>query len=95
MSHNNPTTLRRFHLEAQRDANTSEQADLRHKLLFSTYPYHQTPEGQKVISDLLDSSVRVGLQIRSQLAALEDSSPDLLPGSCWTQRSRDLVTKEA
>lgn len=76
---NNPFTIRILRLEAQRDANNAEQADLRHKLLFSAYPHHQTPEGQKMISDLLDSAVRVGRQIRAQIEDAEREAAEARP----------------
>lgn len=77
MCTNNPIAIRRHRLEAQLVENNSEQADLRHKLLFSKYPHHQTPEGQKTISDLLDGSIRVGRQIRAALHELDlDEEPE-------------------
>ena len=63
-------TTKRLQLEAQRTANTREQADLRTKLFNSLYPHHKTEEGQKMILDLLASSERVGLQIKAELEAL-------------------------
>lgn len=77
--HNNPLTIRILRLEAQRDANTRDQAGLRHKLLFSRVPYHQTPEGQKVMSEELDSLVRVGVQIRALLADAERERDEARP----------------
>jgi hypothetical protein len=65
-------TTRRLQLEAQREANTREQADLRNKLFFSPYPHHKTEEGQKMILDLLAGSERVSLQIKAELEALRD-----------------------
>ena len=65
-------TTRRLQLEAQRTANTREQAILRNKLFSSRYPHHKTEEGQKMIMDLLVSSERVGLQIKAELEALRD-----------------------
>ena len=63
---------KRLQLEAQRTANTREQADLRNKLFNSRYPHHKTEEGQKMIRDLLASSERVGLQVKAELEALRD-----------------------
>ena len=92
---NNPVALRRFRLEAQRTANTREQADLRNKLFFSPYPHHKTEEGQKMILDLLASSERVGLQIKVELEALnkpqdaevtDEADED---GAVWPWRRQD------